>query len=129
MNIAWSYGLRLVKEGKNITQDSVDRLVQYYPSHNFVIDRAEAGELFKEVKEPSTLEQSLSNSLGLRAFLPTGSSDTFIEIFPHENETTQTINSELRPSDPTKSAKGTNGGRQSVPKEKSNQGKSRTKVG
>ena len=120
MNIAWNYGSRLVEEGKNITQDSVDKLVQYYPSHNFVIDRAEAGELFKEVKEPSALEQSLSDSLGLDAFLPTRSSDPFIEIFPHENETSQTIDSELRLSDPTKSTKRTNDGRQSVPKEKSN---------
>jgi hypothetical protein len=57
MGITAGYGERLAKY--NLKRDALARLLMGYPSHNFVIDRCEAEELFSNVAVPKP---------GLRAF-------------------------------------------------------------
>ena len=47
--IADEYGKRLNSYGLNLKPGALDRLIHKYPSHNFVIDRKEAKELFERV--------------------------------------------------------------------------------
>lgn len=58
--IAAEYGKRLITTGKNATEDAMLSLVSGYPSHAFVIDIAEARNLFKKVTEPSADEVRLA---------------------------------------------------------------------
>ena len=58
MKIAVEYAERLIEGGRNIESENVVRLAEKYPSHGFVIDRAEAKELFRTVSEPTGPEQS-----------------------------------------------------------------------
>jgi len=37
----------------NLKENALDRLVEQYPAHGFVIDRKEAAEIFREVEEPT----------------------------------------------------------------------------
>lgn len=50
--VAFEYGSRLAEHGKNVRADGLQRLVNGYPSHGFVIDRKEAKTLFLNVKKP-----------------------------------------------------------------------------
>ena len=59
--IAIGYGQRLAKG--NLKEDTLARLVATYPSHDFVIDRREARELFHQVRPPSENEVSLAEML------------------------------------------------------------------
>lgn len=54
LKISSDYAERLSRtlEGSNLQEDAIGRLVGGYPSHGFVIDRKEAGELFKFVEHP-----------------------------------------------------------------------------
>lgn len=63
MSIAQEYGQRLDNESDNLKSRALQRLVNGYPSHRFVIDREEAKDLFKRVREPSQDEQALVVSL------------------------------------------------------------------
>jgi hypothetical protein len=56
--------------GGNIDSDGLDRLISAYPTHGFVIDRAEAQELFKEVRKPTEPEERLIQVLGRLATEP-----------------------------------------------------------
>lgn len=57
INIASDYAKRL--KSKNVKPDAIDRLVNRYPSHSFVIDLEEAKELFNIVRTPNELEEQL----------------------------------------------------------------------
>lgn len=68
MNIAMQYGLRLAESGGNLLEDeeqphSLLRLTYGYPEHGFVIDRAEAKKLFKQVRAPNEWENMLADGL------------------------------------------------------------------
>lgn len=52
MSIGTQYAKRLSGLGKNMKSGAIDRLLTAYPSHGFVIDRDEAGELFDLVERP-----------------------------------------------------------------------------
>lgn len=54
VNIAYHYGIRL-----NETPTRVQRLINDYPSHSFVIDFNEAKEIFGNVREPNEKESLL----------------------------------------------------------------------
>lgn len=57
VSIALEYGVRLdALSGAMRGLDELQRLVVGYPSHNFVIDRKEAGTLFAKVEHPSPEE-------------------------------------------------------------------------
>lgn len=61
MLIASDYGERLTRRGKNAKEGAIGKLVGGYPSHEFVIDRYEACELFHNVREPSERELELAD--------------------------------------------------------------------
>ncbi|GAB1540441.1 hypothetical protein NUACC21_31100 [Scytonema sp. NUACC21] len=59
MDVAYEYGIRLNPNLKK----TVNKLINDYPSHGFVIDRKEAQELFPVVREPSQSEKILEQIL------------------------------------------------------------------
>ncbi|GAB2493090.1 hypothetical protein GCM10027084_02170 [Pseudoxanthomonas sangjuensis] len=61
--IAEEYGNRLNQYGSNLKQNALDRLIHKYPSHNFVIDRKEAKELFERVGPLTEAEQHFCDSI------------------------------------------------------------------
>jgi len=52
MQIAYDYGERLNKMSGSMKGGALVNLVSSYPSHGFVIDRKEAGELFNDISSP-----------------------------------------------------------------------------
>lgn len=60
ITIAIEYGVRLnEKSGSLVSTDALYDLVTGYPSHSFVIDRKEAGSLFRQVGHPTAFEVQL----------------------------------------------------------------------
>jgi hypothetical protein len=68
ITIATEYGKRLTSNKRdNLKKDALERLVQGYPGHGFVIDIDEAKTLFTHVREPTILEHEVARFLpGLR---------------------------------------------------------------
>lgn len=79
-DIAYQYGERLLAVGENIAIEQLDRIVSDYPSHGFVIDREEAGELFCRVRKPKENESDLADLLGDDALYPTDQDDTALPL-------------------------------------------------
>ena len=52
LQIAEEYGSRLNQKSRNLKDGSLGRLINGYPTHGFVIDRAEARDLFNKVTSP-----------------------------------------------------------------------------
>jgi Serine dehydrogenase proteinase len=63
MTIAKDYGQRLHIKSQNFTSETLRMLVESYPAHGFVIDRREAGELFRHVRAPDEDEARLARLL------------------------------------------------------------------
>lgn len=63
MSIAEQYGERLDRVSDNLKPGALQKMVNGYPSHRFVIDREEASDLFRRVREPETDEWVLTESL------------------------------------------------------------------
>ena len=63
MDIMSRYGGRLLELGRNIEPDALDDMITAYPSHSFVIDRAEAESLFHNVRSPTDIEYELLAAL------------------------------------------------------------------
>jgi hypothetical protein len=61
MMIAENYGTRLARS--NLQEESLSRLIADYPTHDFVIDRDEAGDLFQRVRAPTSEEERLAQLL------------------------------------------------------------------
>lgn len=61
MQVAEAYGNRLQKMHSNLKTDALQTLITGYPSHEFVIDRTEAGDLFKRLRSPNPDEQHLAS--------------------------------------------------------------------
>lgn len=59
MKVAKEYGDRLSKGGKNLQDNTLETLINGYPSHGFVIDREEAKDLFKNVRRPNEKESAM----------------------------------------------------------------------
>jgi hypothetical protein len=57
--IGLEYGKRLIAHGRNISEETLVRLLAAYPSHGFVIDDRDARELFREIRKPTDLEANL----------------------------------------------------------------------
>jgi hypothetical protein len=64
MKVAEEYGNRLDLLTDNLEPGALGQLIAGYPSHSFVIDREEARELFRHVRELTKLEQELCDALG-----------------------------------------------------------------
>lgn len=75
MAIAKKYGERLVKVSKLCDPDDLDDLISGYPSHGFVIDKAEAKGIFKpgKVRDCTPDEQALLDDLDNLALIPAAS--------------------------------------------------------
>lgn len=70
MAIAQHYGRRLVERGKNFDEEKLKSLISDYPSHGFVIDQEEAGNIFKRVRACTADELALIEELGSTAVAP-----------------------------------------------------------
>lgn len=60
LQIANAYGARLNEKSKSLKPNALPKLINEYPTHGFVIDRAEARGLFKKVDTPSPEESVLA---------------------------------------------------------------------
>lgn len=60
LQIAHEYGNRLNEKAKNLKSNALTKLINNYPTHGFVIDRAESRELFERVEAPSEHERELA---------------------------------------------------------------------
>ena len=60
MYIAAEYGKRLMAVADNVEKESLDKLIGEYPSHEFVIDRSEAGDIFKRLRSPDAGEMKIA---------------------------------------------------------------------
>ena len=58
LSIAHDYGNRL--KSKNVKESTLDKLINAYSSHGFVIDIGEAKELFENVREPNDYRRIIS---------------------------------------------------------------------
>ena len=61
--IAQEYGRRLLQVGRNLSENKLGTITSGYPSHEFVIDRKEASQLFENVREPDGNENILATLL------------------------------------------------------------------
>lgn len=61
LQIANEYGNRLNDKAKNFKTGSLSKLINSYPTHGFVIDRAEARTLFERVSPPTPVESAWGN--------------------------------------------------------------------
>lgn len=68
LEVASAYGESLVEKGKNATRDAVRKLVEGYPSHEFIIDKLDASKLFTNVSEPTEEVFELITELGDRIY-------------------------------------------------------------
>lgn len=73
LKISSEYGRRLSEGLSNLHEGALQRLLADYPSHGFVIDKAEASSLFRNVTEPSNSVFTLANLLN---FLYIGQADS-----------------------------------------------------
>lgn len=60
LQIANEYGNRLNEKSKSLKSGALSKLINDYPTHGFVIDRAEARNLFERVEPPTEQELQLS---------------------------------------------------------------------
>lgn len=75
MVIAEEYGNRLAAKRGLVKAITIRKLISGYPSHEFVIDREEASEIFSRIRQPSSEEQQLVDLLKPlcdAALMPTG---------------------------------------------------------
>ncbi|WP_051528673.1 SDH family Clp fold serine proteinase [Microvirgula aerodenitrificans] len=63
INIAQKYGERLNAYHENLLEGALQKLIWDYPVHEFVIDRAEAKELFSKVRSPCHEESIICDYL------------------------------------------------------------------
>jgi len=83
--VAFEYGQRLNDYTHNLQEDALETLISAYPSHSFVIDRKEAGQLFHRVHPLTSEEQDFA-----KAFWPfvvaeqENLAPTFIELPPQQ---------------------------------------------
>lgn len=70
LQVAVEYGKRLAAHGGNIGLTQIDYLTNHYPSHDFIIDKSEAEQLFNAVESPSTALYRLIDQIGSIAFTP-----------------------------------------------------------
>ena len=63
LQIAHEYGTRLNESSKNLKSSALSKLINGYPTHGFVIDRAEARTLFENVEAPQPHEAEYAELL------------------------------------------------------------------
>jgi AraC-like DNA-binding protein len=78
MRIAYEYGMRLDRTSQSLRNGALLQLTSTYPSHSFVIDRKEAGELFNHVGHPTAEETTICRTLSLALNEESGRDPLFI---------------------------------------------------
>lgn len=63
MLIADQYGSRLVERSGSLKDKALSKLIEDYPSHEFVIDLAEAGKIFERLQTTNEKERALAEYL------------------------------------------------------------------
>ncbi|MBI2843323.1 MAG: ATP-dependent Clp protease proteolytic subunit [Armatimonadetes bacterium] len=112
LQIAKHYGTILSEKSGNLKYRAIDRLVEHYPSHECIIDREEASQLFENLRSPGPNEAKLLRELGsLATEARIKERDGILTIFPYEETVekcskTEEVHEEI--SEPHKSSK--NGG-------------------
>ena len=125
LQIAHEYGTRLNKKSANLKDNALSKLINNYPTHGFVIDRAEARDLFIRV-EPPDERVALAGKFALDMAWQKGRQTTpnvldlgefFEDIFPNEttNDEHESASQPGAQPEPTGTAAvtGTNGGQPS----------------
>lgn len=90
MKIATAYGKRLMVRSKNFNQKTLETLSKSYPSHGFVIDKAEVETLFNNVRPPTATEDKLRTALGF--IINVRSKDAILEFLSDEPKETKSEN-------------------------------------
>lgn len=75
LQIAHEYGTRLNEKSETLKEDSLSKLIHAYPTHSFVIDRAEAKTLFNKVSHPDNDLKHICDGL---SWLPYGRHSPFV---------------------------------------------------
>ncbi|WP_052043721.1 SDH family Clp fold serine proteinase [Oligella urethralis] len=75
LQIAHEYGTRLNEKSEALKEDSLSKLIHAYPTHSFVIDRAEARTLFNNVSHPDNDLKHICDDL---SWLPYGRHSPFV---------------------------------------------------
>lgn len=70
MGIAQHYGRRLAAGTSNLSEASLSKLVSFYPSHGYVIDRKEAETIFTHVRSADGAELEMIDLIGEAACWP-----------------------------------------------------------
>lgn len=84
VNIAMRYGERLSHVSKNLKEGALRRLVADYPSHDFIIDREEAREIFQHIDEPNAEERTLVTHIERLCRQPPEGASAFFAYLSHE---------------------------------------------
>lgn len=96
VSIAQEYGERL--RTSNVRKETIEKLLSGYPSHEFVIDREEAGELFERVEIP-TDELELVAGTFIRLHHPTAENmSSFVQFLNPQSKATEAENVEAEES-------------------------------
>ena len=81
--------LILIANSGNASEDALERLIGEYPSHDYVIDRTEAEEIFVNVREPDDDETLLAYALQKLSRLPREYEDIDTDYFEIVNDTAE----------------------------------------
>lgn len=88
LRIALEYAQRLNDHSRNIrSYDDIEKLINGYPDHGFVIDRKEARGIFRRVHRPSDDLLKLEHVLGKYALYPDDDNAVFDFLAPTTTET------------------------------------------
>ncbi len=82
LRIGKEYGERLQHD--NLKDEAINKLVVGYPSHGFVIDKAEAATIFKSVGEPTEAMQEICNFFKGIAHVTIDKDDSFVYYWSSE---------------------------------------------
>ena len=91
LQVAHEYGTRLNAKSKNLKVGALKKLINDYPTHGFVIDRAEARELFEKVVGPTDAERVFGD------FVKEAMWKTGRRTSPHVMNLTEFVQSVLEP--------------------------------
>jgi hypothetical protein len=84
LQIAAEYGRRLDSAYRNLIGDALDMLLNYYPSHQFIIDIREAKKLFKNVEDASGFITEIIDKLWVPIVLGVHTEKLFFNVLAED---------------------------------------------
>ncbi len=124
VRVSLEYGSRL--QSGNVKSDTIIKLVAGYPSHEFVIDRTEARELFNRIDKPTDELERLWDTLSSIKSKAIRSGESFTRCLSR-NEMTHEHESEGDASEPKSAEKSGTTTRKDSSNAQSNDGQVRSK--